>query len=51
MQQHFPPVDENVKEMARLRETTVKLAKKSAACDTGFNARLGEAAQKQFTMT
>jgi hypothetical protein len=46
MQQHFPPVDENIKKMAELRDRTVKLAEKSVACETEFNAKLGEAAQK-----
>jgi hypothetical protein len=37
--------------MTELRETTAKLAEKSIACETEFNAKLVEAVQKQFAVS
>jgi rubrerythrin len=51
MQQHSPPADENAKKIAELRETTTMLAEKSVACETEFNGKLAEAAQKQLAMS
>jgi hypothetical protein len=51
MQQHFPAVDENAKKMAEWRETIVRLADKSVVCEMEFNARLGETAQEQLSVS